>query len=70
MNVFDIYVNSGNLCCIDEDILIDINYELLDLEVETQTLKSYYAEWSHLWLEAIISLRESENRNGGNKNGR
>jgi len=37
-----------------------IKYDLIDLEVETQALKSYFAEWSLLWLDAIISLRKSE----------
>ena len=31
---------------------------------------SYFAEWSLLWLDAIISLRMSEIRLGGVNNGR
>ena len=34
--------------------------DLIDLDTETKSLKSYFAEWSLLWLDAIISLRMSE----------
>ena len=33
-------------------------------------VKSYFAEWSLLWLDAIISLRMSEIKLGGVNNGR
>ena len=64
------YVNKNNLVSIDEDILQDIKYDLIDLDTETKTLKSYFAEWSLLWLDAIISLRMSEIKIGGVNNGR
>ena len=44
--------------------------DLIDLDTETKSLKSYFAEWSLLWLEAIISLRMSEIKMGGVNNGR
>ncbi len=58
-NILAIYVNSDNIASIDEEILQNIRYDLIDLDIETKTLKSYFAEWSLLWLEAIISLRKS-----------
>ena len=58
-NILSIYVNADNILTIDEEKLQNIRYDLVDLDVETKTLKSYFAEWSLLWLEAIISLRES-----------
>ena len=54
------YVNKGNLASINEEKLQDIKYSLIDLDTETKSLNSYYAEWSLLWLNAIISLRLSE----------
>ena len=54
------YVNNENLSSIDEKKLQEIKFELIDLDTETKSLKSYFAEWSLLWLEAIISLRVSE----------
>ena len=33
-------------------------------------LKSYFAEWSLLWLDAIISLRAIEIKLGGVNNGK
>lgn len=53
------YVNTDNIVSMDEEILQNIRYDLIDLDIETKTLKSYFAEWSLLWLEAIISLRKS-----------
>ena len=58
-NVLATYVNTDNIVTIDEEKLQNIRYDLIDLDVETKALKSYFAEWSLLWLEAIISLRES-----------
>ena len=43
-----------------EKKLQDLKYKLIDLDIETKSLKSYFAEWSLQWLEAIISLRVSE----------
>lgn len=57
------YVNKGNLTSIDEEKLQNIKFDLIDLDTEAKSLKSYFAEWSLLWLEAIISLRISENKN-------
>ena len=52
-----IYVNKKNLASIDENILQSIKFDLIDLDTETKALNSYFAEWSLLWLDAIISLR-------------
>lgn len=64
------YVNNENLISIDENILQDIKFDLIDLDTETKNLNSYFAEWSLLWLDAIISLRISEIKRGGINNGR
>lgn len=58
-SVISQYINNSSLTVIDEKILEDIKFDLIDLDEETKNLKSYYAEWSLLWLEAIISLRMS-----------
>ena len=58
--ILSIYVNKENLSSIDEEELQNIKFDLTDLDTETKALKSYFAEWSLLWLEAIISLRMSE----------
>lgn len=63
--VIGIYVNNENLVSIDEKKLQNIKFDLIDLDTETKSLKSYYAEWSLLWLDAIISLRMSEIKMGG-----
>ena len=64
------YINKGNLVSIDEEKLQNIKFDLIDLDTETKTLSSYFAEWSLLWLESIISLRMSEIKMGGVNNGR
>lgn len=64
------YVNEENLVSLDEKKLQDIKFDLIDLDTETKNLKSYFAEWSLLWLDAIISLRMSEIKLGGVNNGR
>ena len=69
-NVLAIYINNEKLSLINEEILQDIKFDLIDLDVETKNLKSYYAEWSLLWIESIISLRVSEIKIGGIENGR
>ena len=69
-NVLSKYVNNEKLVSINEDVLQDIKFDLIDLDTETKNLKSYFAEWSLLWLEAIISLRMSEIKMGGVDNGR
>jgi len=69
-NVLSKYVNNEKLVSINEDVLQDIKFDLMDLDTETKNLKSYFAEWSLLWLEAIISLRMSEIKMGGVDNGR
>lgn len=58
--ILEIYVNKENLISINEKELQDIKFNLIDLDIETKSLKSYFAEWSLLWLDAIISLRMSE----------
>ena len=64
------YVNKGNLVSINEEKLRNIKLDLIDIDTETKSLKSYFAEWSLLWLESIISLRMSEIKMGGVNNGR
>lgn len=64
------YVNKESLISIDDEKLQNIKFDLIDLDTETKSLKSYFAEWSLLWLEAIISLRISEIKMGGVNNGR
>ena len=63
--VLPIYFNSGSLKNIDKDDLQDIMHDLLDLEVETQLMNSYYGERALLWIEAIITIRQSEINLGG-----
>lgn len=58
--ILSIYVNKNSLVFIEDNDLQDIKYDLIDLDVETQNLKSYFAEWSLLWMDAIISLRSRE----------
>ena len=63
------YVNKESLVSINEEKLQNIKFDLIDLDTETKNLKSYFAEWSLLWLESIISLRMSEIKMGGINNG-
>ena len=58
--VLSTYVNQENLSSIEEELLQNIKFDLIDLDTDTKSLKSYFAEWSLLWLESIISLRTSE----------
>ena len=62
--ILETYVNKGNLISIDEEKLENIKFDLIDLDTETKSLKSYFAEWSLLWLDAIISLRMLEIKMG------
>lgn len=64
-DILRMYVNNGSLILISEDKLQDVRYDLIDLDVETQSLNSYFIEWTLLWFDAIISLRISEIRKGG-----
>lgn len=64
------YVNKESLISINEEKLQNIKFDLIDLDNETKSLKSYFAEWSLLWLDAIISLRMSEIKMGVVNNGR
>lgn len=64
------YVNKDNLTSINEEKLQNIKFDLIDLDVETKSIKSYFAEWSLLWLDAIMSLRMSEIKLGGVDNSR
>ncbi len=64
------YVNKESLIPINEDKLQSIKFDLIDLDAETKSLKSYFAEWSLLWLDSIISLRLSEIKIGGVNYGR
>lgn len=68
--ILETYVNKENLSSINEEKLQNIKFDLIDLDVETKVLKSYFSEWSLLWLDAIISLRMSEIKLGGINNGR
>ena len=68
--ILALYVNKESLVFINEEKLQNIKFDLIDLDTETKSLKSYFAEWSLLWLEAIISLRMSEIKMGGVNNGR
>ena len=68
--ILAIYVNKESLVSINEEKLQNIKFDLIDLDTETKSLKSYFAEWSLLWLDAIISLRMSEIKMGGVNNGR
>ena len=63
------YVNRESLVSIGEEKLENIKFDLIDLDTETKSLKSYFAEWSLLWLDTIISLRMSEIKMGGVNNG-
>lgn len=53
-----IYVNRNDIILIEDELLQDIRYDLIDLRTETELLDSYYSEWSLQWLEAIISLKK------------
>lgn len=68
-DVFSSYFNGGSLKEISEVDLQQVKFDLIDLDVETKSMKSYYAEWSLMWMEAIISLRLSEIKQGGICNG-
>lgn len=67
--ILESYVNNENLSSINDEKLQNIKFDLIDLDVETKEIKSYFAEWSLLWLDAIISLRTSEIKMGGLKTG-
>lgn len=69
-NILSTYVNKETLVSIDDKVLQNIKFDLIDLDTETKSLKSYFAEWSLLWLDAIISLRISEIKIGGADNGK
>lgn len=64
------YVNKESLISINEEKLQNIKFDLIDLDNETKSLKSYFAEWSLLWLDSIISLRISEIKMRDVNNGR
>ena len=68
--ILALYVNKESLVFINEEKLQNIKFDLIDLDTETKSLKSYFAEWSLLWLDAIISLRLSEIKIGGVNSGR
>ena len=65
--ILESYINNENLSSINDEKLQNIKFELIDLDVETKAIKSYFAEWSLLWLDAIISLRASEIKMGSLK---
>lgn len=67
--ILSTYVNEESLVSIDEKKLQNIKFDLIVLDTETKSLKSYFAEWSLLWLDAIISLRMSEIKIGGINDG-
>lgn len=58
--ISSIYNKTKKLFNIEDKILQDIKFDLIDLVDETRLIKSYYAEWSLQWAEAIISLKMSE----------
>ena len=64
------YLNNENLISIEEQKLQNIKFDLIDLDTETKSLKSYYAEWALQWFEAIMSLRISEIKLRSVDNGR
>lgn len=64
------YINEKDLSSISEEMLQEVKFDLIDLDIDTKHLESYYAEWSLLWLDAIISLRMSVIEDGGVTNGR
>ena len=66
--ILEIYVNKGNFSSINEEKLQNIKFDFIDLDVETKSMKSYFAECSLLWLDAITSLRTSEIKLGGINN--
>ena len=68
--ILAIYVNKEKLISISDEQLQNIKFDLIDLDTETKFLSSYFAEWSLLWLDAIISLRMSEIKMEGVNNGR
>ena len=70
ISILATYVNKDSLVSINEEKLQNIKFELIDLDTKTKSLKSYFAEWTLLWLDAIISLRMSEIKSGGVNNGR
>jgi len=63
--IFGEYILRGNLKDIDENKLQDVKFDLIDVDDLTKNLKSYYAEWTLMWLDAIISLRMSDIKIGG-----
>ena len=63
-------MNKESLIPINEEKLQNIKYDLIDFDTETKSLKSYFAKWSLVWLDAIISLRLSEIKLGSANNGR
>lgn len=56
-NILSIYVNKEDICLIENELLQDIKYDLIDLKVISENLNSFYAEWALQWLEAIMSLK-------------
>lgn len=69
-NILKVYIEKGDLNSVSEEKLEDVKFDLIDLDTDTKTLNSYYAEWSLMWLEALISLRKTENKKGGIKDGK
>ena len=60
--IYSVYDKRKKLSCIEDKKLQSIKFDLIDLADETRLMKSYYAEWSLQWIEAIISLRISEKK--------
>ena len=58
--ILALYLNNENLISIEEQKLQNIKFDLIDLDIETKSLKSYFAQWALQWFEAIMSLRISE----------
>ena len=67
-SVFDMYVNGDDLLKLTDEDLEDIKLDLIDLDSETKINKSYFIEWSLMWVEAIIALRKTEMKKLGVNN--
>ncbi len=58
--ILPIYFNMKKLKYINSDDLMKIKEDLMDLDWKTKLMNSYYGERALLWIEAIITLRQSE----------
>ena len=71
MKVYYVYVDKCDYDEYDGLVVVAENEDrVLEMVKGGYFGKSYFAEWSLLWLDAIISLRMSEIKMGGVNNGR